>query len=56
MEQDDILWNLQNFVFWKDKVDYNKIIMSTQNNLIIVLQNSVEPKWSIINKHNQSFY
>jgi len=23
-------------MIWKDKIDYNKIIMSTQNNLIIV--------------------
>jgi hypothetical protein len=37
MEKNDIKWNLQNFIFWKDKIDYNKIIMSTQNNLIIVI-------------------
>jgi hypothetical protein len=24
-----------NLIFWKDKIDYNKIIMSTKNNLII---------------------
>jgi hypothetical protein len=41
MEQNDIIWNLQNFIFWKDKINYNKIIMSRQNNLIIVI-NSVK--------------
>jgi hypothetical protein len=32
--------------FWKDKIDYNKIIMSSQNNLIIITggANSAEPK------------
>jgi hypothetical protein len=29
--------NLQNFIFWKDKIDYNKNIMSTKNSLIIVI-------------------
>jgi hypothetical protein len=29
MEQNDILWNLQHFIFWKDKINYNKTIMST---------------------------
>jgi len=24
-------------MFWKDKIDHNKIIMSTKNNLIIVI-------------------
>jgi hypothetical protein len=36
MEQNDIRWNLQNLIFWKNKIDYNKTIMSTQNNLIII--------------------
>jgi predicted Zn-dependent protease len=36
MEQNDIYWNLQNFIFWKNKIDYNRIIVSTKNNLIIV--------------------
>jgi hypothetical protein len=37
MQQNDIYWNLQNFIFWKNKIDYKKIIMSTQNNLIIII-------------------
>jgi len=40
MEQNDIYWNLQNFIFWKDKIDYNKIIMSTRNNLIIIIHSA----------------
>jgi len=35
MKQNDIWWNLQNFIFWKHKIDHNKIIMSTKNNLIM---------------------
>jgi hypothetical protein len=35
MKQNDICWNLQNFIFWKDKINYNKIIMSKKNNLIM---------------------
>jgi hypothetical protein len=30
MKQNDTWWNLQNFIFWKDKINYNKIIMSTK--------------------------
>jgi hypothetical protein len=36
MEQNDIYWNLQNFIFSKDKIYYNKIIISRQIFLIIV--------------------
>jgi hypothetical protein len=36
IEQNDIRWYLQNLIFWKNKIDYNKTIMSTQNNLIII--------------------
>jgi hypothetical protein len=39
MEQADILWNLYNFIFSKDKIDYNKIILS------LVVQSSAEPKF-----------
>jgi len=36
MKQNDILlWNLQNFIFWKNKFYYKKIILFTQNYLII---------------------
>jgi hypothetical protein len=27
----------KNIIFWKDKIDYNRFIVSTQNNLIIVI-------------------
>ncbi len=47
MEQNDILWNLQHFIFWKDKINYNKTIMSTQNNLIIVLGSAKQYKTQI---------
>jgi hypothetical protein len=36
LKQNDIWWDLQNLIFWKNKIDYNKTIMSTQNNLIII--------------------
>jgi hypothetical protein len=35
MKQNDIWWNLQNLIFWKDKINYNKFIMSTKKNLIM---------------------
>jgi len=44
MEQNDMQWNLQNFIFWKEKIDCNKIIMSTQNTLIIITNNA-KPKY-----------
>jgi hypothetical protein len=44
MEQNDISWNLQNFIFWKEKIDYTKIIMSTQNTLVIITSNA-KPKY-----------
>jgi hypothetical protein len=46
MEQNNIYWNLQYFTFKKTKIDYNKIIMFAQNNLIIVIvmQSNVKPK------------
>jgi hypothetical protein len=37
------------FYFWKDKIDYNKIIISTQNNLNIV-SGSVKQCIAQINK------
>jgi hypothetical protein len=32
MKQNDTVWNFLKIIFWKDKIDYNKIIMSTKNN------------------------
>jgi hypothetical protein len=37
-------------IFWKDKINYNKIIMFTQNNLIIitlVVWSNAEPKFIV---------
>ncbi len=35
-------------IFWKDKIDYNKIIMFTQNNLIMVNGSVKQHKAQII--------
>jgi hypothetical protein len=29
MKQNVIYWNLQNFIFWKNKIEYKKVIMFT---------------------------
>jgi hypothetical protein len=59
MEQNEIEWNLQNFVFWKNRIDYNKLSVSTQNNWIIIITDSVkQPEAQIgfyIKIHNVAF-
>jgi len=37
MKQNDSSEIYKNVFFWKEKIEYNKIIMSTKNNLIIVI-------------------
>jgi hypothetical protein len=36
MKQNDIYWNLQNSIFWKDNWLQQKYNVHTRNNLIIV--------------------
>jgi hypothetical protein len=59
MEQNEIEWNLQNFVFWKNRIDYNKLSVSTQNNWIIIITDSVKQHEAqigfYIKIHNVSF-
>jgi hypothetical protein len=40
IKQNDIWWNVQNLIFWKNKIDYNKTIVCTQNHLIIITSNT----------------
>jgi hypothetical protein len=40
-------------MFSKDKIDYNKIIMSTQNNWILVVGSAKQRKAQIFVMHNQ---
>jgi len=42
-----------NFNFSEDKIDYNKIIMFTQNNLILVLGSVKQHGAQILVMHNQ---
>jgi hypothetical protein len=45
--------NLQNFIFWKEKTDYNKIIMSTKINLIIITSSVKQRGTQIVNLYNK---
>jgi hypothetical protein len=65
IEQNDIYWNLQKIIFWENKIDYNKIIMFTQNNLIIITGNAKQHRaqicveaiqilWFTVNNNNST--
>jgi hypothetical protein len=50
--QNDIMWNLQNIIFWKIKINYKKIIMITRNSLIIVTGSAKQCGAQIYNINN----
>lgn len=46
------MWNLQNIIFWKIKINYKKIIMITRNSLIIVTGSAKQCGAQIYNINN----
>jgi hypothetical protein len=44
MKQNDIKWSFFKYIFFEKKFDYNKIIMSTQNNIIIITGSAKQHK------------